>query len=77
MPMRDAKIPDSAKHPLSLQADYANPQLYGGAAMVAGILALAFSAIAALVVGPLSGLAFAALGAVLFLIGRWMYRRDE
>ncbi|HYM40741.1 MAG TPA: hypothetical protein VEY12_11485 [Thermoplasmata archaeon] len=75
--MRDAKIPDSVKSPFSLQADYANPQLYGGAGMVAGILALAFAAVAAFLIGPVSGLAFAGFGAVLFAAGLWMYRRAD
>lgn len=73
--MRDAKIPESVKHPLSLQADYANPQLWGGAAILVGILGIAFAGVAAFIIGPISGLAFAGLGGALLAVGLWMYRR--
>ncbi len=74
--MRDARIPDSVKGPFSLEADYANPQLYGDAAMIVGVLALLFAGVAAVVIGGLSGVAFAGIGGFLLVVGFWMYRRD-
>jgi hypothetical protein len=38
--MNGEEIPPSIKSPLSLQADYADPLIYGWASVVVGILAL-------------------------------------
>lgn len=73
--MRDARIPDSVRHPVSLEADYADPRLWGGMAIVVGVLGLVFSVVATLVIGPISDPAFAGLGGFLLVVGMWMYRR--
>ena len=73
--MATDRVPESVKHPLSLQADYARPKLYGGAACVAGILSL-IAATAVLLVG--SWMTAAILGGFGFFlsgVGYWMYTR--
>ena len=73
--MAKERVPESMKHPLSLQADYAHPKRYGGAAFVAGLLGLIL-AFAILVVESwttaaiVAGLAFLLVG-----VGYWMYTR--
>ena len=73
--MAKERVPESVKHPLSLQADYAHSKRYGGAAFVAGLLGLIL-AFAILVVESwttatiVAGLAFLLLG-----VGYWMYTR--
>ena len=73
--MAEERVPESVKHPLSLQADYAHPKRYGGAAFVVGLLGLIL-AFAILVVESwttaaiVAGLAFLLVG-----VGYWMYTR--
>lgn len=76
-PMAKAPIPDSIKHPLSTQADYADPYLYGGAASIVGIIGLIAGAAYALLGNWSSGGILAGLGAVLLVAGFLVARRGE
>ncbi len=67
--MAKERIPDSVKSPLSLKADYADPFLYGGAAAIVGILALAVGGGLLLFGGVVSGGIFLGLGAILVVAG--------
>jgi uncharacterized membrane protein HdeD (DUF308 family) len=77
--MSKDKLSPSAKSPFSLEADYADPRLYGWASIVFGALAL-FVGVPMLLMAPELYGAIAvilALGAALVLAGVWMIRRDE
>lgn len=65
----DSRVPDSIKHPLSLQADYANPHLYGGAAFIVGIVGLIGALVSLLLGNYGSAGILALLGLVLMLAG--------
>lgn len=67
--MAKPPVPDSVKHPLSMQADYAKPYLYGGTAAIVGILGLVVGAGLFLVGNVTTGSIFVGLGAVLFVAG--------
>lgn len=76
--MEKGRVPESVKHPLSLQADYANPKLYGGAAVVMGIVSL-ITAGAVFVVGrswPTAAI-LGGLGLFLSGLGYWTYTRAD
>ncbi len=62
-------VPDSVKHPLSMQADYAKPYLYGGTAAIVGILGLIVGAGLLLLGNMTSGAILLGLGVVLFVAG--------
>ncbi len=62
-------VPDSVKHPLSLEADYANPYLYGGTAAVVGVLGLVAGAVLLALGNLVSGGIVGGLGAILFVAG--------
>lgn len=62
-------IPDSVKHPLSLEADYAKPDLYGGTAAIVGVLGLVAGGAFLLLGYTVSGGIVAGLGAVLLVAG--------
>lgn len=67
--MPKERIPDSVKHPLSLEADYANSYLYGGAAAIVGVLGLVAGGVFLVLGYTLSGGIVAVLGAVLLVAG--------
>ncbi len=69
------RIPDSVKDPLSLQADYANPYLYGGAAFIVGILGLVVGLVYLILGNVASAGILAVLGLVLMLAGFVVARR--
>ncbi|HWM50662.1 MAG TPA: hypothetical protein VNO76_04850 [Thermoplasmata archaeon] len=76
--MEKRRVPESVKHPLSLQADYANPRLYGGAAFVVGVVSLTVAG--AVLVGGRSWPTAAILGGFgLFFagLGYWTYTRAD
>jgi len=76
--MSSSEIPPSVKNPLSLQADYANPKLYGWASILVGILALFLVVPMLLMSASLSAVAaIAGLGALLLIVGVWMVKRGE
>ena len=68
------RVPDSVKHPLSLEADYANPFLYGGTAAIVGILGLIVGGGLMLFGNLVAGGVLAGLGAVLFVVGFFVAR---
>jgi uncharacterized membrane protein YkvI len=75
--MSNSELPPSAKGPLSLEADYADPQLYGWASILFGAFALV-ACVAMLVASPdlyRPVAVIAALGTALVLAGVWMVRR--
>ncbi|HUS56900.1 MAG TPA: hypothetical protein VMY17_02645 [Thermoplasmata archaeon] len=78
--MSRSKVPPSVKSPFSLEADYADPQLYGWAGILFGALALVVG-VPMLFMLPATlygGVAvILSLGAVLVLAGVWMVRREE
>jgi len=83
--VRDERIPESVKSPFSLKADYANPQLYGWAPVIVGILALVVGT-TLVIPNVLSGdvqvlwgflLFFLPIGLFLFGVGYWMVTRAE
>lgn len=76
--MSSSEISSSVRSPLSLNADYANPKLYGWASILVGTLSLLVG-IPVLFMSPdLSAVALIiALGAVLVLAGVWMVKREE
>lgn len=75
--MAKAPIPDRIKHPLSTQADYADPYLYGGAASIVGIIGLIAGAAYGLLGNWSFGGILAGLGAVLLVAGFLVARRGE
>ena len=76
--MSSDKIPPSVKSPLSLQADYANPKLYGWASILVGILALFLMVPMLLMSASLSVVAaISGLGALLLVVGVWMVKRGK
>lgn len=76
--MSSSEIPSSIKNPLSLQADYANPKLYGWASTLVGILALLLVVPMLLMSAALSAVAaIAGLGIFLLVVGVWMVKRGE
>ncbi|MCJ7606836.1 MAG: hypothetical protein MUO94_03190 [Thermoplasmata archaeon] len=77
--MSRSKVPQSVKSPFSLEADYADPQLYGWASIVVGALALVMGVAMLLMSPDLYGpvAIIISLGAVLVLAGVWMVRREE
>lgn len=76
--MSSSEIPSSVKSPLSLKADYANPQLYGGASILVGVLSLFVGIPMLFISSNLSAVAFIiALGTVLVIAGVWMVKRGE
>jgi len=76
--MSSNEIPSSIKNPLSLQADYANSKLYGGASTLVGILALLLAVPMLLMSTALSAVAaIAGLGVFLLIVGVWMVKRGE
>jgi len=76
--MSSNKIPQTVKSPWSLQADYANPELYGWASIIVGIIALSL-AIPILFVsaGVFAVAVVAGMGAMLVVAGFWMVKRGE
>ncbi len=62
-------IPESVKHPLSLEADYASPYLYGGTAAIVGVIGLVAGAVLLALGIVVSGSIVAGLGAILFVAG--------
>lgn len=62
-------VPDSVKHPLSMQADYAKPYLYGGTAAIVGILGLVVGAGLLLFGNGTTAAIFLGLGGFLFVAG--------
>lgn len=75
--MSKEPIPDSVKRPLSLQADYADPHLWGGTAFIVGILGL-IAGLALLLLGNVTSAAvLAGLGAILTVAGFLVARRGE
>jgi uncharacterized membrane protein HdeD (DUF308 family) len=75
--MRDSEIPPSIKSPLSLQADYADPKLYGYASMFIGIIALIAGIFAMVFVSIISGVLVCAMGAFLTIAGYVLVKRGE
>lgn len=76
--MSRGEIPPSAKSPLSLQADYANPKLYGWASILVGIIAFLVGVpMLFMSVSPPMIAVIVALGAVLVAAGLWMVKRGE
>ncbi len=74
--MSSSEIPSSVKSPLSLNADYANPKLYGWASILVGGLSLLVGIPMLFMSSSLSPVAFIiALGVVLVLAGVWVVRR--
>lgn len=76
--MNNSEIPPSVNSPWSLQADYANPQLYGWASIVFGIISLlagAYVLVASWVLLPVA--MFLGLGAALLAVGIWLMRYAE
>jgi len=83
--VRDERIPEFVKHPLSLKVYYANPRLYGWGGIIVGMLALCVGAALA-IWSVLSGAPQAVLGSLLFflpmglilvLVGYWMATRVD
>jgi hypothetical protein len=68
-------IPGSIKHPLSVDADWANPYLYGGTAAIVGIVGLVAGGVIALFGNLTSGAILAGLGAILIAAGFFIARR--
>ena len=75
--MASDRIPDSVKHPLAIDADWANPDLWGGAAAIVGIVGLIAGGLLALLGSVVSGLVLLGLGAALFLAGFYIARRGR
>jgi len=66
--MATDEIPSALKHPLSLQADYASPTIYGWAGILVGILVLVLAAVM-MVVFVVASMVFLAVGAVFVAVG--------
>ncbi len=75
--MATNRIPDSVKHPLAVDADWANPYLWGGAAAIVGLVGLVAGGLLALLGSTTSGFVLLGLGAVLFLAGFVIARRGR
>ncbi len=75
--MEKERIPDSIKHPLAIDADWAAPGLWGGAAAVVGFLGLVAGVVVGLLGSAVSGSILLALGAALFLAGFYVFRRGQ
>jgi hypothetical protein len=69
-------IPSSLKHPLSLQADYASPTIYGWAGILTGIFVLVLAAVL-LLVFVVASLVFLAIGAVFVVVGYLILKKGE
>jgi uncharacterized membrane protein HdeD (DUF308 family) len=71
------EIPSALKHPLSLQADYASPTIYGWAGILVGILVLVLAAVMMVVfvvasmvfLAVVASMAFLAVGAIFVAVG--------
>lgn len=76
--MSRGEIPPSVKSPWSLQADYANPKLYGWASILVGIIALLLGIPMLFISASASAIAvIVLLGAALVAVGVWMVKKDE
>lgn len=76
--MSSSEISPSVKSPWSLQADYANPRIYGWASILVGIIALLLGIPMSFMSASPSAIAvIVGLGAVLVVVGIWMVRRGE
>ncbi len=75
--MATDRIPDSVKHPLAVDADWANPYLWGGTAAIVGIIGIIAGGVLALLGNLVSGVVLLGLGAVLFLAGFAIARRGQ
>jgi len=76
--MSSSEISPSVKSPWSLQADYANPKIYGWASILVGIIALLLGIpMSFMSAGPSAVAVIVGLGAVLVVVGIWMVRRGE
>lgn len=74
--MESSEIPSSVKSPWSLEADYADPKLYGWASIVVGILALLLAIPMLLMSAGLIAVAvITSTGAALLAVGYWMLKR--
>lgn len=80
--MSSGEISPSVKSPWSLQADYANPKIYGWASILVGIVALLLGLLFGIPMSFMSAnpsaiAVIVGLGAVLVVVGIWMVRRGE
>lgn len=76
--MSSSEIPPSVKSPWSLQADYANPKIYGWASILVGFIALLLGIPMSFMSASPSAIAvIVGLGAVLVVVGIWMVKRGE
>jgi len=75
--MSEEKIPPSIKSPLSLEADYANPLIYGWASVIFGILGLGVGIAVLVSSGNPSILVLVILGGVLLLAGVLMIKKGK
>jgi uncharacterized membrane protein HdeD (DUF308 family) len=72
------EIPRSVKSPWSLQADYANPKIYGWASILVGLIALILGVPMIFMSASPSAIAvITGLGAVLVIVGIWMVKRAD
>jgi len=75
--MATDEIPSALKHPLSLQADYASPTIYGWAGILVGILVLVLAAVMMVVfvvasmvfLAVVASMVFLAVGAIFVAVG--------
>ncbi len=70
-------IQPSVKSPFSLKADYANPGIYGWAALITGILGLVVGIIAAVLWQNLASMFLVAVGIVMIGAGYLLVTRAE
>lgn len=75
--MAKTPVPESIRHPLSTEAGYVDPYLYGGAASIVGIIGLIAGAAYALLGNWSSGGILAGIGAVLLVAGFLVARRGK
>ena len=76
--MSRGEIPPSVKHPLSLQADYANPKIYGWVSILVGFMALLLGIPMIFMSAGLPAIALiTGLGAVLVVAGVWLVKRAD
>jgi uncharacterized membrane protein HdeD (DUF308 family) len=75
--MNGEEIPPSIKSPLSLQADYADPLIYGWASVVVGILALLVGIAVLVMSGEPTTMMIIILGGILLLAGVIVMKRGK
>ena len=74
--MGNREVPPSVKSPWSLQADYANPRVYGWASILIGFIGLVLGIPMLLMsASPKPTVVLIGLGTVLVLAGVWMVKR--